>query len=68
MESRELAAARIRLGLTQTQLAERLGVHAMTVNKWENRHHRIPEMVRLALIGIEWERRAGRDEQPARER
>jgi DNA-binding XRE family transcriptional regulator len=56
MEPRELTAARIRLGLTQAQLAEHFGVHPMTVNKWENHHHRIPEMVRLALIGFEVER------------
>ncbi len=62
MEPRELTASRIRLGLTQRELAERFGVHPMTVNKWENRHHRIPEMVRLALIGLEHERR--RAEQP----
>lgn len=62
MEPRELTIARIRLGLTQRELAERFGVHAMTVNKWENHHHRIPEMVRLALVGLEVERRDRRGE------
>lgn len=56
MEPRELTAARISLGLTQKALAERFGVHPMTVNKWEHSRHRIPSMVRLALVGLELER------------
>lgn len=31
--------ARQRLGLTQTQFAERLGVSFLSVNRWENGHH-----------------------------
>lgn len=49
------------LGLTQRELAALFGVHPMTMNKWENGHHRIPEMARLALIGLEVERRAARN-------
>ena len=33
----DLQALRLRLGLTQGQLAELVGVHAMTVSKWERR-------------------------------
>lgn len=41
----DLARHRTRLGLTQTELAARLGVHAMTVSKWERAEHRIPAAV-----------------------
>lgn len=38
-----------RLKMTQAQLAAALGVHPMTVSKWERGERGIPEMVRLAL-------------------
>lgn len=37
-----IAEARKRLGLTQTQLAELLGAHLTTVNRWE-KGHQVPE-------------------------
>ncbi len=58
MTPTELMQLRLSLGFTQKELAAILGVHPMTVNKWENAHHRIPEMVRLAMVGLRVERRS----------
>jgi transcriptional regulator with XRE-family HTH domain len=49
----DLAGRREALGLTQRQLAERFGVHYLTISKWERGLHRIPEMVDLALMTLE---------------
>ena len=35
MTSTEVTSVRERLGMTQSQLAELLGVHTLTVSKWE---------------------------------
>jgi transcriptional regulator with XRE-family HTH domain len=43
-------------GYTQVTLAEALGVHPMTVSKWERSVHRkeeIPSFLRLALDALE---------------
>jgi len=40
---------RKRLGLTQEQLAARLGVNCLTVSRWENRRSR-PSPIALKLI------------------
>ena len=36
MDSKEIKAIRKRLGFTQTELANELGVNQVTVNRWEN--------------------------------
>ena len=36
MTGKELRTIRRRLGLSQTELAQRLEVHYMTVSRWEN--------------------------------
>lgn len=57
MTADELRRRRERLRLTQQELADRLGVHRVTVNRWENGALAIdrPEMVELALGAIERE-------------
>jgi len=41
LDGRQLAAHRVRLGMTQVQLAERLGVSTSTVQNWESGRHEI---------------------------
>jgi DNA-binding transcriptional regulator YiaG len=57
MTSHELTTRREALHLSQAELAQRFGVHTMTVSKWERGLHRIPEMVGMALSYLEQERR-----------
>ena len=45
----DLRAARKSLGLTQAELAAALGVHRMTITKWEGGTHPIPHTVVLVL-------------------
>ncbi len=45
MTAVEMKSSRQALGLAQTQLAERLGVHWMTVSRWERGTVPIPEPV-----------------------
>ncbi len=57
-----LRGARLRLGLTQSSLAARLGVDAMTVSRLERRRAADPKL-RLALLGLEvvlWRESIGR--------
>lgn len=42
MDREQLIDARKRLGLTQRQLAEALGLHHMTIVKWERDQRRMP--------------------------
>ena len=49
MTPRQLKAARKRLGWTQVQLAEALGVYPMTVSKWERAVQPIPQMAAIAV-------------------
>lgn len=42
MTAAEFAAARQTIGMTQMALAERLGVHWRTVQKWEAGERRVP--------------------------
>ena len=35
MKGEEIKALRLRLGLTQTELATEIGVHQVTVDRWE---------------------------------
>ena len=53
----DLVARRNALGLSQPELARELGVHPMTISKWERGVHAIPDMVDLALRGLEHVRR-----------
>ena len=48
---REIAEFRARWRLKQPQLADRLGVHRVTIAKWEN-ERMPPKWVRLALKGL----------------
>ena len=50
MTSKEFRAVRLRLGLTQLQLAERFGVRANTVWRWE--HGDLPRIAALAMRGV----------------
>jgi DNA-binding transcriptional regulator YiaG len=53
----ELRSIREKLGLTQTQLAEEIGVHRVTVAKWEAGDRSIPEPVARLVQRIRDERR-----------
>ena len=48
----ELRRLRAELALTQTQLAEELGVHRVTVARWETGERGIPEPVARLLQRI----------------
>ena len=51
MKGREVANVRESLGLTQSGLAQLLGVHVMTISRWERGAVRVPEpMARLILL------------------
>ena len=68
---KRIVANRKRLGLTQDQLAEKLGVTAQAVSKWEN-DQSCPDITMLPklcdLFGISTDQLLGREpEQPARE-
>jgi len=61
MHPDEVFELRKKLGLTQTQFADRLGVAFATVNRWENGHTKpTPRQVRamLALSGVEDRKRS----------
>lgn len=63
MTGEELHRIRQRLGLTQAQLAERLGVHWNSVARWERNEMSIRETAaRLArlLVKMEGTRKRGR--------
>jgi repressor LexA len=53
MKSLELKDIRARLGLTQAQLAIELGVHRLSVIRWEAGLNRIPPMLKLAIKELE---------------
>jgi transcriptional regulator with XRE-family HTH domain len=63
MDAKELKRWRARQGLSQAKLAAELGVHVMTVSKWEQGQRRIPPFLGLALEALkrklEGQRRAG---------
>ena len=48
-------AVRRRLGLTQTELADRMGVSFATVNRWENRHSRPARLAWNQILRLEGE-------------
>lgn len=43
VSGKEVQRLRIQLGLKQTELAAELGVHPITVSKWETGVHAVPE-------------------------
>jgi DNA-binding XRE family transcriptional regulator len=53
MKPIELKDVRARLGLTQEQLAIELGVHRLSVIRWEAGTHRISRMLELAIKELE---------------
>jgi DNA-binding transcriptional regulator YiaG len=55
MTKKELTTWRESLGLTQGELATMLGVHIITVNRWENGAREIPPFLPLALQTLERE-------------
>ena len=48
-------AARERLGLSQLQLAEALGMSPTTIGGYEHARHKVPRYVRLAMKAL-WHR------------
>ena len=67
MDAQEIKALRLALGLTQTQLAARLGVAANTVYRWETGHTHPDPRARSALLRVQsrmpMARRDGRREE-----
>lgn len=59
MTAEEFAAERSRLGLSQSELAERLGVHVRTIGKWERSERGIPEPVARLLATFRPDPRRG---------
>lgn len=55
----KLREMRERLGLTQAQLAEALGVPQATISRWENAGHKIqqPTILRLAMEHLRCKKR-----------
>ncbi|MDO8474593.1 MAG: helix-turn-helix domain-containing protein [Candidatus Rokubacteria bacterium] len=53
----ELRRIRAEMGLTQTELAEALGVHRVTVARWETGERGIPEPVARLLQRIRSEKK-----------
>lgn len=49
MTADELRAERLRLAFSQSELARELGVHPMTVSKWERGEQAVPPFLVLAL-------------------
>jgi repressor LexA len=62
MKPAELKEARVCLGFTQEQLAIELGVHRLSVIRWEAGMHRIPTMLALAIMQLDREHHQARDE------
>jgi transcriptional regulator with XRE-family HTH domain len=56
----ELERLRTAMGLSQRALAEELGVHPMSVSKWERGVHSIPEPVARLVERLARERRKPR--------
>jgi DNA-binding transcriptional regulator YiaG len=55
MTPADLRQARNRLGLTQGELAARLGVARVSVTRWETGERRLPSMLILALKELDRE-------------
>lgn len=48
--AKEIKALRTRLGLTQVQFAQVLGVHPLTVSRWEREHGTPPDGAAAQLL------------------
>lgn len=59
MEGSELKAKRESLGLTQTELADILGVKMNTVYRWESGLLTVPKSITLAMETVERNHKAG---------
>jgi len=57
VKPQELKRIREGLGLTQEQLAEEIGVHRVTIAKWEAGDRGIPEPVARLLLRIQTEKK-----------
>ena len=64
MTSLELKEARISLGFSQKKLAIVLGVHRLSVLRWEAGTHEIPRMLEFALKQLVHEKRPRRRKRP----
>jgi len=53
MDAKMVRHIRKKAKLTQAQLAARLGVHRLTVLKWERGQHRVPRMAEILLRQME---------------
>ncbi|HEX8195315.1 MAG TPA: helix-turn-helix domain-containing protein [Pyrinomonadaceae bacterium] len=53
MEGKELKSKREKLGLTQTELADILGVKMNTVYRWESGILTVPKSIELAMETVE---------------
>lgn len=53
MEPKTFAGLRHLLGITQQELADRIGVHRGTVARWETGKRKVPEMA-ARLLDIEY--------------
>lgn len=53
MEGKELKQKREELGLTQTELADILGVKMNTVYRWESGILQVPKSIELAMETVE---------------
>jgi DNA-binding XRE family transcriptional regulator len=68
MKPDELKEFRARLGFTQEQLAIELGVHRLSVIRWETGARKIPPMLTLALKQVELEHYQMRDAEVIKQR
>jgi transcriptional regulator with XRE-family HTH domain len=62
MDGAELRRRREALGLTQTQLGERIGIRQPSISAWEQGHKPIGNPLMLALALWALERGAGEEE------
>ncbi len=53
MDAKTVRRIRKKLGLSQAKLAARLGVHPLTVSKWERGVHPVPPMAERLLKQLE---------------
>ena len=53
MDAKTVRRIRKKLKLTQAQLASQLGVHRLTVSKWERGQHPVPPMAHRLLKQME---------------
>ena len=53
MDVEFFTAWRHRVGLTQQQLADRMGVNLSAVKKWEGGHRKLPPYIGLVMAAIE---------------